>query len=120
MTVAQEAHNLLKNVPTEDWLIGKFSDGKSKCCAIGHWSRLKSNDPKNYKLNNCIDDSDEIALLRKLSENFAYIHLNGAEPCAFLYYNIVRVNNNISDRFPQETPKERVLTFLQMMIEHGY
>ena len=47
-TLAQEALELLSSVPAEDFIRGSFTNEIDKCCAIGHYHRLKSNDPTNY------------------------------------------------------------------------
>ena len=46
-TVAQKALRLLMPVPAGDWITNVFTDQSGKCCAIGHYMRLKSKNSKN-------------------------------------------------------------------------
>lgn len=109
-TIAQEAYDLLKDIPSKDFIIGKFTDYNSKCCAIGHLVRLKNN-PSNYE--NC-SDIDNPLLIRKISSNY----INSINSFA---YDIASVNNGYSYvKYKQKTPKGRVIALLKDMIKAGY
>ncbi len=53
MVTKKEVLEVLINVPAEDFITYRFSDEVSKCCAIGHYSRLTSADPTDYSYTNC-------------------------------------------------------------------
>ncbi len=53
--VLLKAHHLLSGVPEGDWIQELFTDGVGKCCAIGHYTRLNSTNPSDYRMFNCND-----------------------------------------------------------------
>lgn len=119
-TVAQEAYEMLKDIPSEIWIKNIYTDGE-RCCVMGHYTRLKSDDPNDFTYNNCLDwISPEGRRLRDLSSDF----FNKKD----IWADISDVNNGACDDFtveirelyPQPTPKERSLAFLQDMIKAGY
>jgi len=101
-TVAQKALRLLEPIPAEDFLAEKFTDGLGRCCVIGHYMRLTSENPMDFSFYNCRDLywSD----LRLESEKFSPGR------------NIVKVNNSS----PPETRKNNIIAFLEDMIAAGY
>lgn len=68
-TIAQQALELLSPIPEDQWMANMFSDGKSRCCAIGHFTRLTSEDPNDYSVNNC-RDTNYSENLRNVSRRF--------------------------------------------------
>ena len=53
LNVLIKAEKQLKQVPSHEWIGEKYTDGKSKCCIIGHYTRLNSKNPSNYYIDNC-------------------------------------------------------------------
>lgn len=100
---AQDYKNLLESVAQEDFITEKFTDYKSKCCAIGHVCRLMSSNPSNYKIENCSD---------------VYIRNNFRIYC-LQHGDISNTNNYVSSQYPQSEPKQRVMAFLDEMIAKG-
>jgi len=111
-TVAQKTLEILSVVPSEDWITDLHTDLESKCCAIGHYVRLTSNNPDNYNSDNCVD-YNRAPIRNSSSEFLNKIHnLNGID--------IAHVNNKPVAKYTQDTPKERVIALLNDMIKAGY
>lgn len=115
-TVAQEALRLLKDIPEEEFLIDTFSDEKSRCCVIGHYTRLKSTNPEDYTYRNCADFmvNSEHRIFRNRSRDFMQsVHGD--------YQDISVVNNTRSvNGYTEETVKARVMHCLEDMVKAGY
>lgn len=113
-TKAQEALRLLKDIPTDKFITGKFTNGEDGCCVLGHYNRLKSNNPEDYSTSN-ISWKNEGEELRLLSSKFmSKVHNKG-------YYNLADANNEESEKFyTQPTSKERSIAMLQDMVKAGY
>tara|TARA_R110000868_G_scaffold14426_3_gene67161 strand:+ start:15888 stop:16244 length:357 start_codon:yes stop_codon:yes gene_type:complete len=112
-TVAQEALRLLLEIPAEDFITDRFSDGKGKCCAIGHYTRLKSNNPLDYGNDNCIDLGN--SLLRRRSSHFLVKKHNLNS-----FNNIATVNNaNNVNGYTEPVIKDRVIHLLKDMVNEG-
>lgn len=122
-TVCQKAYRLLKDIPEDEWMVGDYTDGKSKCCAIGHYSRLTSNNTNDYSYINCIREEHKLRKETnkflfnniKLSDLTSIIDINDGEPI----YNINRekVSNEL---YSKTSPKTRVLLLLKDCIAAGY
>jgi len=76
------------NIPEENWLMGKYSDGAGKKCALGHCGVI----------HGWLDDSQAAALVFVLATQ-------GANP--------VDVNDGHDVRYTQATPKQRILAALR-------
>lgn len=115
-TVAQEAYELLKDIPAENWITRKFSDDEGRCCLIGHYTRLKSGNPNDFSVNNCDDWnlSNDQRILRNATMKFLMeahgILSDGAE-----------VNNGPNvNGYTQPEIKDRCMALLEDMIKAGY
>ena len=53
--ICKEAIQLLTPIKAVYWIPFKFTNTLDKCCVIGHWTRLKSQDPDDFSENNCVD-----------------------------------------------------------------
>ena len=106
-TVAQEALRLLSAVPKNKWITDVLTNEVDKCCAIGHYTRLKSSNHNNYSPTNCSDWSIPSSL-RVVSKLY------------LVDYTIATVNNRSVDKYQQKTPKGRVIACLKDMIKAGY
>lgn len=113
-TVAQEALRLLTPIPAEDFITGKFSDGRGKCCAIGHIKRLQSNNPSDYSSFNCAE-INRVHPIRSVSAVYLK-DVHNAAPHA----NIASVNNNDINGYTEPVIKDRVIHLLNDMIAAGY
>lgn len=113
---AKDVKELLEPIPTEDFIINKYSNGKDKCCAIGHIVRLSSKDPNDYSHENCtlnqIDMDDRIFKFIR-NDTLLYNYLFNE-----LYEDISKVNNIKVKTYDQEQPKERVMAMLEDMINN--
>lgn len=107
-TIAQEAKRLLEPIPEEKWLSNKFTDEISCCCAIGHYNRMKSANPKDFSYGNCAWKDTEDAIR---NESLKFLKFDG---------DIAVINNGLRETYPQPTPKQRVLALLDDMIAAGY
>lgn len=109
---AEEALELLKDIPKENWLTDVFTNGIDSCCAIGHLKRLTSKNIEDYSILNCTDRiydvKDNIHTIRKNSSRF----LKGR--------GIATVNNRKTEGYYQDHPKDRVIALLKDMIKAGY
>ena len=114
-TVAQEALRLLSPIPEEAFITGNFGDGEGKCCAIGHYVRLKSKNPNDFTEDNCRDFGTECVKLRVESGVFLKkVHsLQG--------YDLPDVNNDSDiNGYTEPVIKDRVIHCLKDMVKHGY
>ena len=103
--IFQDALNILSPIHHSKFLDGVFSDEKGKCCVIGHYQRIKSNNPSDYSYNNCNDfdgTNNDLSELRKASKIFKEY---GSD--------IVKVNNDDNIYYNQKTCKSRVIAFLK-------
>jgi len=102
--LAVEAKNLLDPIPENKWIADRYTDFESRCCVIGHWTRLHSPDPTDYSQDNCSDFFE--SPLRHINEPFGIAE------------NIVEVNND-DVWYEVENPghpKARVMAFLDQII----
>ena len=115
---ALEARELLLPIPKDEFLTGKFTDYKGKCCAIGHLVRLKSKDPNNYDQ----DLTDGRWGGECEVEDFArgkVCEYNGEKHDQ--YESLAAVNNRTEvNGYTQDNPKDRVMALLNDMIADGY
>jgi len=111
LSVLQRAKLLLSPVPGEQWCVGRFvKEEERQCCAIGHYVRLSSPNPTLYVTSNCSDrGDDEKRALRTASEEVT--------KQMGMRVDIATINNIDTDYYPQPTPKERVMAFLDDAIE---
>ncbi len=77
---------------------GIFSNGVDKCCIVGHFERLHSENPNDYSTKNCWDlDGKKTSPLRAWANKY--------------HYDIASINNNYYQHtgFLQPTRKKRLL-----------
>ena len=114
---ATEAKALLLPIPTNDFLLNRFSDYEGKCCAIGHLVRLRSNDPSDYDQN--LTDGKWGSECEV--EDFArgkVREYNGKKHDQ--YEDLAAVNNRTEvNGYTQDNPKDRVIALLNDMIADG-
>jgi hypothetical protein len=112
--VIQDAITKISAIPSEDIIVNSFTDKKSKCCVVGHLTRLGSKNPNDYSQDNCTDwtsENDYEGLpIRQLSVRY-FENKNG------FYESLAGVNNGENSLYKQETPKERSLALLQDMLK---
>lgn len=106
LQIIKKAFELFKPIPAKNWITALRTDTESKCCALGHWDRVTSNNPNDYSWRNCSRDRfDETPKLRTATE-------------ALTGVSIVSVNNNWNGNpFPQKTPKGRVMACLRKILK---
>lgn len=109
-TVAQKALDFLSNIPNDEFITDRYTNGVDKCCALGHLSRQTSQDPKDYNYPNCYDEIEGFAYsVREASEKF------------LVHQDISTINNKQHIRpYIQPEPKDRVIHLLTDMIKNGY
>ena len=117
---ATEAKALLLPIPKAEFLTGRFSDNRGKCCAIGHLVRLKSDDPSDYD-QNLMDgmgwgneNSCEVETFARVTvREFNIKHHNA-------YEDLAAVNNRKEvNGYTHEFAKDRVMALLSDMIAAG-
>lgn len=113
-TIAQKALDFLSNIPSEDFIKYAFSDDKSKCCAIGHLTRLTSNNPFDYTIDNCKDMFGLGVKIRIASTDYLLNIQN------IKYADISCVNNGSVNVYTEPKPKDRVIHLLTDMVKNGY
>jgi len=114
-TIAQEAYRLLKDVDTNIWITTFMSNGCGIGCALGHYNRLKSDNPNDFGIDNMSEIIMEFSSkLRLISQEYLTIKFNNS------LLDIATINNNRHGDYQENTPKERVLHLLTDMIEVGY
>lgn len=91
---------------------GMFTDKVGKCCAIGHYTRLRSVNPKDYGESNCID-IENIQLRDALAKYLHKIHSTDI--------SITTINNsNEINRYTEPEIKDRVIHLFEDMVAAGY
>lgn len=111
-TITQEALRLVSKVPAKEFITNNLSDLKNKCCFVGHYARLKSDNPNNYETQ-MIDNKNRNELVRitkifiknKYNENASMIQVNDTS----------KVNN-----YNQKGIKARGIALLKDMVKAGY
>jgi hypothetical protein len=86
----------IRPIPENKFIESMFTNGKDKCCVIGHLERISKN-PQDFSMRNCSDRDFN----------------NPARSLEYRGNSLVLVNNHRSDNYPQESPKKRVLAFLR-------
>jgi hypothetical protein len=102
------ALEMFRQIPTDQIIPDSFTDEKGKCCAIGHLVRLTSQNPKDYSLNNCwlsYVPNPVRTFCRETVSDFTGGH------------DLSDINNAITGRYQQATPKERVIAVLEDMVK---
>ena len=114
-TVAAHALRILAPIPESKWIVDKFTDEKERCCALGHYMRLKSENVNDYSLWNCKDhDNCDLRLLSKdflSSKGYENIDISYINNCEYIEVYI---------EYDDPTPKQRVLHLLNDMVKAGY
>lgn len=121
VNIAKRAKQLFKDIPEDKWIEGRFTNEVDKYCAIGHWSRLTSNNPNCYQIWNCNSTKG----LHEASEHFFeegnitfvnnsldYIIASSKGPNG----NLVNIYKSFNKMYPQSTVKQRVMACLEDMI----
>ena len=110
-----EFRKVLSDIPSENVIIGDFTNEKDSCCVLGHYGRLTSSDSNSFSSVNI--NYTMVERLRYLSMDFANAKFN---PYNSWEYNIASVNNGECEEYQQPTAKERSLAMLDDMIEAGF
>lgn len=110
MITFQQAYDLVKDIPEEEWITRQFTDGVSKCCIMGHLTRLTSADPSNYNIVNCSDLERE----RKGDSSMYDFRIAAFDKGI----DLASINNGNDVRFPQALIKDRVLAALKYLIDN--
>lgn len=84
-------------------MVRDFTDGVGKCCYVGHYTRLHSDNPKNYDGVNCNRDS----ITHRVVDAFSLAGIP----------NIMVVNDHLSGRFAQDHPKDRTMAASEYAME---
>ncbi len=114
-TICQQAHRLLKDIPADQFIINRFSDEESKCCVVGHFVRLTSENPADYSENNCCDWGRPASKLRLTTRDFI------KERVTWRDRDITDVNNTTTiNGWTDPDIKTRVINFLEDAIKAGY
>lgn len=109
-TLAQKALDILSDVPHDKFIIDSYTDRIDRCCAIGHLSRLTSENTADYSFQNCYDEIGSFAYsVRESSNNFLE------------HQDISNVNNNqYVSPYIEPVAKDRVVHLLTDMVKSGY
>ncbi len=125
-TIAQEALRLLKDIPEEEWITDYFTNLKSKCCVIGHYTRLNSENPNDYLVTNCNDRFS--GKLRKyttrfMKENKRFYRGNDISDInngELISLQIESKELKSNETYKKVGPKQRVILFLEWMVKEGW
>lgn len=110
--IAQKAYDLLKDIPKEKWITFQCTDERSKCCFLGHYKRLISENPNDYRYNNITgwENTDLNVAIQKFLTKVHKIAARGHH-----------VNDSIGvNGYSQDHAKDRCIALLKDMIKHGY
>ena len=111
---AEKLIEMFKPIPEEDFIIRNYTNGNDKCCVIGHYERLTSENPNDYSFINCSDYHDGGG--GDLREWSAMV----IAEMGWSFYSLATVNNGRAAQYPQPTPKKRVMAFLEDARKAGY
>jgi len=117
----QKTLDQVNGIPSEQIITSHFSNGVDKCCVVGHLVRLASENPSDYSVENCRDfhwngglNTSKMLPIRGLVAKFVDPRYpNPIDPGAQC---ISYVNNGMSSKYEQATPKERVVAVLEDML----
>jgi len=116
MTIAQQALEMLNTLTPDELITHKYTNKVDKCCIMGHWLRIHSDDPKDYSIENCCRERYNMSTLRGVSVQY-FINVFKIPG---RYYDISTINNQPTKYYPQDTPYERVKALLTDMVAAGY
>lgn len=110
-TLAQKALDILSKVPHDKFIVDRYTNTLDSCCAIGHLSRLTSENPTDYGFPNCYDEIGSFAYsVREASAKFLCYHPD-----------ISSVNNTEYIKpYVEPLAKDRVIHLLTDMVKSGY
>ena len=116
--IVKEAIQILKPIHGREWITHAFTyDDEEKCCVIGHYTRLNSDDPSNYFFKNCsdfyqknTDFRDATALLMKDNDKLKNMYPDIYEYCE--EPSIADINNH-----KKRNVKKRVMEALALLSE---
>lgn len=126
---ATQAIKLLEPIPIDNFIIGKYTDGQGKCCAIGHLVRLTSDDPTDYDEENCMDgiqkNQDVTLFARNKVTEFLSKRYDFWESLAGVNNNMITSSHQLAKDILSvgEQPdliKGRVMGVLKLMQKAGY
>ena len=113
-TVAQVALELLSSVPADDFILDRFTNESNKCCAIGHYQRLTSGDPKDYSFENCVDRNRGGGFRKMTAKFISNVH-------HIEKTDVSNVNDeNSVNGYNEPIIKDRVIHLLNDMVKAGY
>ena len=101
--LARKVLRTIKPIPEDEFIEGRFTDCKGRCCVIGHLMRLGSKYPNDYTDKNCSD--------------YYTIPHHPARGLILGGKSIVSINNHKTDDYPYDSVKKRVTTFLKDYIK---
>ena len=108
----EKALELIKPLKPSEFIEMAYSDGKGKCCVMGHITRLTSDNPTDYSIKNC--DAMKAERLKELRQKANRILKDES------FYSISKlaiINNGGNSNYPQKTIKGRVVAALKDIIK---
>lgn len=94
-TIAQEAKRLLEPIPEEQWCTGESGDAGAQCL-------LRHLGDSTVSIDNFLNTSSNFR------RQFCIPELS------------FEINDGLCPKYPQETPKQRSIAFIDDMIKAGY
>ncbi len=124
-TICQEAHRLLKDIPENKWITGDYSNENHKCCAVGHYQRLKSKNTNDFDIfTPGINGRKLISATSNFCKKIGVRRMLGDQKSDIIDindgYSIHVGNKRSNSKYDAMTPKQRVLLFLKDCIQAGY
>lgn len=124
---ALEVKNILKDIEDWKWISDFLTNTVSVCCGIGHLHRLTT-DKDNYgfsfedvKSNTKINRFIFIDVVNFIKKYYKKDIENLKNKTTYKVESIFAyINNGESIIFTQRTPKERIMSLLDAMIDKGY
>jgi len=104
LQIIQDAYLMLKAIPRENWMTEDYSDDHNRCCFVGHYNRVSSDNVEDYSKANCLVVG---------FENYIQAAFHRAD------INIVGVNDDEGHaKYTQDHPKDRTMAACVDAMDH--
>lgn len=118
----KELKEMLEPIHENEWLTGKHTDLRGRCCVEGHLNRIMNNSLNDYSKENCYNTYTDSNGRKAFNPYYTIKRYTNAPLRAMGIggYGLIAVSNGIVPKYDQLNPKRRVLAYIDDAIELGY